>query len=67
MKPSWIACCVTEKAPEMTAWLAMMVAMVARMTSGRRNASGARKKNGFLTVSSASAGVWERSKAPCPI
>ena len=27
MKPSWIACWVTEKAPEMTAWLAMIVAM----------------------------------------
>ena len=53
MKPSWIACWVTEKAPEITAWLAMIVASVARMTSGRRSASGARKKNGFLTVSSA--------------
>ena len=26
MKPSWIACWVTEKAPEITAWLAMIVA-----------------------------------------
>ena len=42
MKPSWIACWVTEKAPEMTAWLAMIVATVASRTSGRRSISGAR-------------------------
>ena len=42
MKPSWIACWVTEKAPEMTAWLAMIVAAVASRTSGRRSMSGAR-------------------------
>ena len=42
MKPSWIACWVTENAPEMTAWLAMIVAKVASSTSGRRSMSGAR-------------------------
>jgi hypothetical protein len=29
-KPSWIAWWVTEKAPEITAWLAMIVAAVAK-------------------------------------
>jgi lipopolysaccharide export LptBFGC system permease protein LptF len=42
MKPSWIACWVTENAPEITAWLAMIVAMVASSTKGSRNMSGAR-------------------------
>ena len=42
MKPSWIACWVTEKAPEITAWLAMIVAAVASSTSGNRSISGAR-------------------------
>ena len=67
MKPSWIACWVTEKAPEITAWLAMIVASVARMTSGRRSISGARKKNGFLTVSIACSAGSARSIAPCPM
>ena len=66
MKPSWIACWVTEKAPEITAWLAMIVAQVARMTSGRRSTSGARKKNGFLTVSSASAGAHRQQHRALP-
>ena len=39
-RPSWIACWVTEKAPVITAWLAMTVAMVARMTSGSRRPVG---------------------------
>ena len=67
MKPSWIACWVTEKAPEITAWLAMIVAIVASRTSGKRNISGARKKNGFLTVSIACAGSSASSIAPCPM
>jgi hypothetical protein len=50
-KPSWIAWRVTEKAPEMTAWLAMIVATVARPTSAGRRIGGAIAKNGFLTVS----------------
>ena len=41
MKPSWIAWWVTEKAPEITAWLAMIAAIVARITSGSWSASGA--------------------------
>jgi hypothetical protein len=35
-----MACWVTEKAPEITAWLAMTVAIVATTTSGSRNHSG---------------------------
>src|SRR3546814_20918796 len=56
MKPSWIACWVTEKAPEMTAWLAITVAMVANITSGRRNASLARYKKGVWITSIFSSG-----------
>ena len=40
MKPSWIACCVTEKAPEITAWQAMTAAIVARTTSGSAQTCG---------------------------
>ena len=47
MKPSWIACWVTEKAPEITAWLAMIVAKVARMTSGRRKPFGREQEEGI--------------------
>ena len=39
--PSWMAWRVSEKAPVMTAWLAMMVANVARTTSGSRAHEGA--------------------------
>ena len=46
-RPSWIACRVREKAPVITAWLAMMVASVARITSGSSAQSGASRKNGF--------------------
>ena len=38
--PSWIACWVSEKAPVITAWLAMMVAAVASATIGRSAQSG---------------------------
>ena len=67
MKPRCIACWVTEKAPEITAWLAMMVAKVARMTSGSRMPSGARKKKGLASAASAPAGSSESTIAPCPI
>jgi hypothetical protein len=63
MKPSWIACWVTEKAPEITAWLAMIVASVARMTSGSRNHSGASRKKGLLD----GRGVVDQQASPCPI
>ena len=39
---------MTEKAPEITAWLAMIVASVAMPTSGRRAHSGAIRKKGLL-------------------
>ena len=66
MKPSWIAWWVIENAPEMTAWLAMKVAAVARMTSGRRSTSGAMTKNGLFIASSAPAGSLAAIIAPCP-
>ena len=34
MSPSWMACRVKEKAPVITAWLAMTVATVASTTIG---------------------------------
>ena len=37
MRPSWTACWVSEKAPVMTAWLAMMVAMVASRMKGNED------------------------------
>ena len=40
-RPSWIAWRTMEKAPVMTAWLAMIVATVARMISGISAQSGA--------------------------
>ena len=50
MKPSWTACCVTENAPEITAWLAMIAAAEARISSGHCRPSGASRKNGFTTA-----------------
>jgi hypothetical protein len=44
-RPSWMACWVSEKAPVITAWLAMTVAAPASSTSGRRRALGAISKN----------------------
>ena len=38
--PSWIACWVRENAPVITAWLAMIVAMVAIPTIGSSAQSG---------------------------
>ena len=52
-KPSEIACWVSEKAPVMTAWLAMIVASVAMMTTHGRIDSGAMRKN-----QSAFANAW---------
>ena len=46
-KPSWTACWVTEKAPEITAWLAMIVASGGEQTSGSRAHSGAIRKKGL--------------------
>ena len=66
MKPSCIAWCVMLKAPEITAWLAMKVATVARMTSGRRNSSLASKKNGLRTTSTACSGGRPAIIAPWP-
>ena len=39
-RPSWMAWRVSENAPVMTAWLAMIVAMVAMITIGIRAHSG---------------------------
>lgn len=46
MRPRCRACCDTEKAPEMTAWEAMTVAIVASTTIGSTSGWGARRKNG---------------------
>ena len=46
-----MACWVTEKAPEITACDAMMVASVASTTSGSRAHSGAIRKKGLETAS----------------
>ena len=60
--PIWAACCVTENAPEMTAWEAMTVAAAARITIGIRAQPGTSRKKGLLI---ALAG-WDRTRAPCP-
>jgi hypothetical protein len=60
-KPSWIACWVTEKAPEITACDAITVASVASTTIGKAAQLGARRKNGLL----AAAG-FDSSSAPWP-
>ena len=54
MNPSWTACWVTEKAPEMTAWLAMIVASVAMTSSGIVSDGGTMWKNGLSTY----CGCW---------
>ena len=47
-RPSWIACWVSEKAPVMTAWLAMTVAAVARTTQrASRPIPAIMRKNGL--------------------
>ena len=57
--PSCTAWRDSEKAPEMTAWLAMTVATVARITTGSRPHSGISRKNGFARA----AGLWRMSAA----
>ena len=47
-KPSWIACLVTENAPEITAWEAITVATIASTTIGSRPQCGISRKNGLL-------------------
>ena len=46
-RPSWIACWVSEKAPVITAWDAMMVAAVASTTMGISAHSGIMRKKGL--------------------
>ncbi len=60
-RPSWIAWRASEKAPVITAWLAMTVATVDKMTSGSSAHCGAIRKNGFSTA----AGL-DRTSAPWP-
>ena len=60
-RPSWTACRVIEKAPVMTAWLAITVAAVVSKTSGHNAQLGHMRKNGF----SIAAGR-PRTSAPCP-
>jgi hypothetical protein len=67
MKPSWIACCVSEKAPEITAWLAMIVARIARMTTGTCHASGIIWKKGSAIRSARGPISASSTIAPCPI
>ena len=50
-----------ENAPEISAWLAITVAMVASSTNGSRSAAGAIRKNGL-----ARADGWLRIRAPWP-
>ena len=67
MKPNWIACCVNENAPEITAWLAIIVASKAMNTTGSLTTSGIIRKNGSLIVTAAVAASIDRIIAPCPI
>jgi hypothetical protein len=60
-RPSWIACLVIENAPEMIAWLAMMVATVASATMGICKRSGHSAKKGFPPFSTepvTTSAVW---------
>ncbi len=52
--PSWIACRISEKAPVITAWLAITVATVERTTKGIKAQFGTIRKKGSLTA----AGSW---------
>ena len=60
-KPSRMACRDTENAPEITAWEAMTVASVARMTSGMRAHEGPSRKNGLLMAE-----LSRSTRAPWP-
>src|SRR6202000_19135 len=46
--PIWAACCVTENAPEMTAWEALTVAAAARITLGIRAQLAPTRKKGVI-------------------
>ncbi len=48
--PSCTAWRLSENAPEMTAWLAMTVAIVARITTGICSALGNSRKNGSFAA-----------------
>ena len=50
-RPSCTAWRDSENAPEITAWLAITVAIVARMTIGSRAQGGTSRKNGLSAVS----------------
>ena len=52
---------VSENAPVMTAWDAMMVASVARITIGSRAQAGNSRKNGFSSLAGS-----DRISAPWP-
>src|SRR3954454_9842034 len=45
-----MACRVTENAPEITAWEAITVAIIARITIGTRAHDGTSRKNGFAVA-----------------
>ena len=59
-KPSCIACCVSEYAPEISAWDATIAADVAITTIGINAHVGASRKNGFTTAG----GVVEQQAPP---
>ena len=68
MKPNWIACWVRLKAPEITAWLAMIVASSAMITTGTFTMSGIiRKKGSLMSAAVASGEVCDSTIAPCPM
>jgi len=54
MKPSCMHCRAIEKAPEIIAWLAITVAIVASSTIGRCDQSGPSRKNGFWIAAGSS-------------
>ena len=60
-QPSCIACRVSENAPVMIAWLAMIVANVASTTSGTTAHCGASLKNGLPSRPG-----FSSSSAVCP-
>ena len=60
-RPSWIAWRVSENAPVITAWLAMIVAAVASSTNGMMPHSGTSRNSGC----SIAAGL-ESTSAPWP-
>ena len=57
--PSWIACWVRENAPVITAWLAMIVAMVAIADHRQQRPVGIEQEEGVLDL----AGICEKQRA----